>query len=318
MKGFLGIDVGSVTTKLALIDESNMVAWSTYRKTMGQPIRVLQTALRDLEKEIGPNIAAVGATGSGRRLASYLVGADVIKNEITAHAIASIMMVPGVRTIIEIGGQDSKLIIIRDGVVVDFSMNTVCAAGTGSFLEHQAVRLGIAIEELGRYAVSSQNPTRIAGRCTVFAESDMIHKQQLGHSIEDIVAGLCDALCRNYLSNLARGKEIRAPILFQGGVAANSGIKASFEREFSKEIIIPEHFGIMGAIGAALLAKESAPVETAFRGFTIANQPLVTSSFYCSDCSNSCCVLEISDRETVIARWGDNCGKWSTELEKRR
>jgi len=317
VKGFLGIDVGSVTTKLALIDENNIVLWSTYRKTMGQPIRVLQTALRDLQSEIGPEIAAVGTTGSGRRLASYLIGADVIKNEITAHAIASITMLPGVRTIIEIGGQDSKLIVIRDGVVVDFSMNTVCAAGTGSFLEHQATRLGLAIEELGRYAVSSQNPTRIAGRCTVFAESDMIHKQQLGHGIEDIVAGLCDALCRNYLSNLARGKEIRAPILFQGGVAANDGIKASFEREFNKEIIIPEHFGIMGAIGAALLAKESSPLETMFRGFTIANQPLVTTSFYCSDCSNACCVLEISDRETVIARWGDNCGKWSSELEKR-
>jgi len=317
VKGFLGIDVGSVTTKLALIDENNIVLWSTYRKTMGQPIRVLQTALRDLQSEIGPEIAAVGTTGSGRRLASYLIGADVIKNEITAHAIASITMVPGVRTIIEIGGQDSKLIIIRDGVVIDFSMNTVCAAGTGSFLEHQATRLGLAIEELGRYAVSSQNPTRIAGRCTVFAESDMIHKQQLGHGIEDIVAGLCDALCRNYLSNLARGKEIRAPILFQGGVAANDGIKASFEREFNKEIIIPEHFGIMGAIGAALLAKESSPLETMFRGFTIANQPLVTTSFYCSDCSNACCVLEISDRETVIARWGDNCGKWSSELEKK-
>lgn len=317
MEGFLGIDVGSVTTKLALLDGNNSVVWSTYRKTMGQPIRVLQSALRDLEKEIDPFIAAVGATGSGRRLASYLVGADVIKNEITAHALASITMLPGVRTIIEIGGQDSKLIIIRDGVVIDFSMNTVCAAGTGSFLEHQAGRLGLAIEELGTYAVSSLNPTRIAGRCTVFAESDMIHKQQLGHSIEDIVAGLCDALCRNYLSNLARGKEIRSPILFQGGVAANEGIRASFEREFSKEIIIPEHFSIMGAIGAALLAWESAPLETRFRGFTIANQPLVTTSFHCSDCSNACCVLEIRDEETTIARWGDNCGKWSAELEKK-
>jgi predicted CoA-substrate-specific enzyme activase len=316
LEGYLGIDVGSVTTKLALIDDRDRVLWSAYRKTMGQPIRVLQSALGDLSRQVNPTIAGVGATGSGRRLALHLVGADVVKNEITSHALASITMVPGVRTIIEIGGQDSKLIIVRDGVVVDFSMNTVCAAGTGSFLEHQAARLGLAVEELGNYALASKSPARIAGRCTVFAESDMIHKQQMGHGIEDIVAGLCDALCRNFLSNLARGKEMRDPILFQGGVAANDGIRASFEREFNKEIIVPVHFHIMGAIGAALLAKEHAPEKTRFRGFTIADQPLVTSSFHCRDCHNSCCVLEIRDSVASIARWGDDCGKWSAELER--
>ena len=318
MEGYLGIDVGSVTTKIALVDSKGSVLWSTYRKTRGQPIRVLQAALRDLQRDASPRILGAGATGSGRRLASYLVGADIIKNEITAHAVAAIRMVPGVRTIIEIGGQDSKLIIIRDGVVVDFSMNTVCAAGTGSFLEHQAVRLGLAVEELGRYALASENPTRIAGRCTVFAESDMIHKQQMGHSIEDIVSGLCDALCRNYLSNLARGKELTDPVIFQGGVAANEGIRASFERELNREIIVPPHFNIMGAIGAAMLAQELSPAETRFRGFSIAEQQLTTSSFYCSDCHNSCGVIEIKDGDDVIARWGDSCSKWSAELEARR
>lgn len=317
MEGFLGIDVGSVTTKLALIDLTGRVVWSTYRKTKGTPIRVLQSGMRDLFRQVtpAPVIAGVGATGSGRRLAAYLIGADVVKNEITAHAVAAIEMIPGVRTIIEIGGQDSKLIIVRDGVVVDFSMNTVCAAGTGSFLEHQAVRLGLAIEELGGYALASKNSTRIAGRCTVFAESDMIHKQQMGHSIEDIVSGLCDALCRNFLSNLARGKELREPILFQGGVAANYGIRASFERELNKEIIVPEYHTITGAIGAALLARELSPAKTKFRGFTIAHQSLTTSGFYCSDCHNACGVMEIRDDEDTIARWGDNCGKWSAELE---
>lgn len=315
MKGYLGIDVGSVTTKLALIDKEGAVLWSTYRKTQGQPIKVLQSALRDLFRNMNPVILAAGATGSGRSLASYLIGADVIKNEITAHAVAAIKIAPGTRTILEIGGQDSKLIIIRDGVVVDFSMNTICAAGTGSFLEHQSARLGLAVEELGSYALSSKNPTRIAGRCTVFAESDMIHKQQMGHGIEDIVSGLCDALCRNYLSNLARGKELREPIIFQGGVAANHGIKASFERQLNKEVIIPQHFNIMGAIGAALLAHELSPMETKFRGFSIAHQELSTSSFYCSDCHNTCGVIEIKDRDAIIARWGDSCSKWSAELE---
>ncbi len=320
MEGYLGIDVGSVTTKLAFIDTESNVIWSIYRKTRGQPIRTLQSALRDLSREGDPTptVLGCGATGSGRRLASYLAGADIVKNEITAHAVAAIKLVPGVRTILEIGGQDSKLIIIRDGVVVDFSMNTVCAAGTGSFLEHQAVRLGLAVEELGGYALASSSPTRIAGRCTVFAESDMIHKQQMGHDIEDIVSGLCDALCRNYLSNLARGKELLEPVIFQGGVAANEGIKASFERELNKDIIVPDHFNIMGAIGAAMLAHECAPEETHFKGFSIAHQQLTTSSFYCSDCHNACGVMEIKDGEDIIARWGDSCSKWTAELEERQ
>ncbi|MGE5894963.1 MAG: acyl-CoA dehydratase activase [bacterium] len=316
MEGFLGVDIGSVSTKLVLIDLKGRVLWSTYRKTQGQPIKMLQAALRDLARQGTLSVAGVGATGSGRRLVSYLIGADIIKNEITAQALASLTFVPEARTIIEIGGQDSKLILVRDGVVIDFSMNTVCAAGTGSFLEHQAGRLGLAIEELGTYALSSRNPARIAGRCTVFAESDMIHKQQMGLSIEDIVAGLCDALCRNYLSNLARGKEIREPILFQGGVAANHGIRAAFERELNKEVTVPEHFNIMGAIGAALLARELSPRKSTFRGFTVATQPLVTSGFPCSDCQNACSVIEIRDAETVIARWGDHCGKWSAEIER--
>lgn len=315
-EGFLGIDIGSVTTKLVLVDETERILWSAYRKTMGQPIAVLQNCLSELAAEFNPAIRGVGATGSGRRLVSYLLGADVVKNEITAHAIAALAVLPEVRTIIEIGGQDSKLIIVRDGVVVDFAMNTVCAAGTGSFLEHQAQRLGIPIERVGSYALAAGDPVRIAGRCTVFAESDMVHKQQSGHRVEDIVAGLCEALCRNYLSNLARGREIRDPILFQGGVGANEGIRAAFERELEKKVTVPPHFNIMGALGAALLAKEQSPQKSKFRGLAIAQQPLISGSFQCSDCQNGCRVLEIRDSGGILARWGDNCGKWTEELEQ--
>jgi predicted CoA-substrate-specific enzyme activase len=253
-------------------------------------------------------VRGVGTTGSGRKLADYITGADQVKNEITAHAVSAIHFIPNVRTIVEIGGQDSKLILIRNRVVTDFSMNTVCAAGTGSFLEHQAARLGISIGELGSHALAASSPARIAGRCTVFAESDMIHKQQMGHNLEDIVAGLCDALVRNYLNNLARGKEIAGPVIFQGGVAANPGIKAAFERELGKEFIVPKYYPIMGAIGAALLARSTR--KTRFRGWSVAEQQLSTSSFYCSDCPNSCGVVEINDSDRVIARWGDSCGKW--------
>ena len=161
---------------------------------------------------------------SARYLIKAVMGADVAKTEIIAHAVASTTLIPDVNTILEIGGQDSKIIILRNGIVADFAMNSVCAAGTGSFLDHQATRLGIPIEDFGDYAIRSENAVNIAGRCGVFAESDMIHKTQMGYSKEDIIHGLCDALVRNYLNNVGKGKDIKPPIVFQGGVAYNKGI----------------------------------------------------------------------------------------------
>jgi predicted CoA-substrate-specific enzyme activase len=217
MAHYLGIDVGSVSTNLVVMDEDGKIEEAIYLRTQGQPIKAIQEGLRILSKnEKNWDIKGVGTTGSGRQLAAVIAGADVVKNEITAHAVAAMKEVPDVRTVIEIGGQDSKIIILRDGVVTDFAMNTVCAAGTGSFLDQQANRLGIPIEEFGYYALRSQNPVRIAGRCAVFAESDMIHKQQMGYKVEDIIRGLCQALVRNYLNNVGKGKEIRPKVVFQG------------------------------------------------------------------------------------------------------
>src|SRR5659263_191254 len=188
---------------------------------------------------LGIDVGSVGTTGSARHLTGIIVGADVVKNEITAHAVAASQVVPDVNTVLEIGGQDSKLIILRDGVVTDFAMNSVCAAGTGSFLDHQSARVAIPIEDFGNYAVRSESPAHIAGRCSVFAESDMIHKQQVGVAVEDIIYGLYHALVRNYLNNLSKGKELLAPMVFQGGVAANAGMKRAFEDALSMEIVIP-------------------------------------------------------------------------------
>ena len=205
---FLGIDVGSVTTKLAILDENGKYIDSYMLRTAGQPVKAVQEGMRAIKSQAKQeyDILGVGTTGSGRNLAGALVGADVIKNEITAHAVAASTFNPGVQTILEIGGQDSKIIILRDGIVTDFAMNTVCAAGTGSFLDQQASRLNVPIQNFGATALQSTNPARIAGRCGVFAESDLIHKQQLGYPICDLLYGLCQALVRNYLSNLALGK----------------------------------------------------------------------------------------------------------------
>jgi predicted CoA-substrate-specific enzyme activase len=312
---YLGIDVGSVTTKVAALDENDELVASSYARTEGKPIVVVQQALREIAETLpaATEVAGIGTTGSGRYLAGAMVGADVMKNEITAHAVAASHYFPETRTILEIGGQDSKIILLRDGVAVDFAMNTVCAAGTGSFLDQQAYRLHMSIEDFGPAALQSKSPVRIAGRCTVFAESDMIHKQQMGHSVPDILYGLCEALARNYLNNLGLGKEILPPVVFQGGVAANKGMIRAFEETLKTEIQVPRHHHIMGAIGAALLAHEDMIAESrpsSFRGFGVSDLNYRTSSFECKGCSNLCEILEIRAGRELVARWGGRCGKW--------
>lgn len=314
---FLGIDVGSVSTNLIVIDGSGEIYCREYLRTQGRPIPAVQAGLAAIQNSL-PNleIRAVGATGSGRQLAAAIVGADVVKNEITAHAVAATYFHPDVQTVIEIGGQDSKIIILREGVVTDFAMNTVCAAGTGSFLDQQAARLGIPIGEFGEIALQAENPVRIAGRCTVFAESDMIHKQQMGHSVSDILAGLCAAMVRNYLNNVGKGKDIRPTVLFQGGVAANRGMRKALEDELGCPIVVPSAFDVMGALGAALLAKdyiERNREQTKFRGFGTSKANYSVGSFECPACANRCEIVNICLEDEIIARWGSRCGRWETK-----
>ncbi len=314
---YLGIDVGSVSTNTSIINERGNILHVTYKRTKGTPLTAIQGTFTELNDKLNGQffVNGVGATGSGRKLTGLVVGADVIKNEITAHAMSAMRECPDVQTVIEIGGQDSKIILIREGVVVDFSMNTVCAAGTGSFLDQTAARLDIPVEEFGDLALKSRHPTHIAGRCTVFSESDMIHKQQLGHPVEDIVAGLCEALVRNFINNVARGKEIRGPILFQGGVAANEGIRRAFEKYLKQSIIVPENCTVMGAVGAAFLAQEARKNGlngTRFRGFDgVDIQKIATKSFECEECPNHCEILRIFVDGEQAACWGSRCGKWS-------
>ncbi len=316
----LGIDVGSVSTNLVLIDSDGKVVEKLYLRTNGRPIEAIIAGMSSLKSKIASDAVVIGAgtTGSGRQLAGAIVGADIMKNEITAHAAAACHVVPEVKTILEIGGQDSKIILMENGIVCDFSMNSVCAAGTGSFLDRQASRLEIPIEEFGGFALRAKSPVRIAGRCAVFAESDMISKQQAGHSTEDIIAGLCDALVRNYLNNLAKGKAICGPILFQGGVAANVGILAAFEKALNKKIIIPQHYDVMGAYGAALLADDEIRLsgrKTSFIGFENMSRTFAAESFVCSGCANQCEVVRIKSDDKYIANWGDRCGKWNMASE---
>jgi predicted CoA-substrate-specific enzyme activase len=315
MEAYLGIDVGSVTTKLAVLDSGDKLVGHLYLPTQGKPIEMVQKCLREVKKQLSGDveIGGVATTGSARYLAGVIVGADMVKNEITSHAVGALHYFPEGQTIIEIGGQDSKIIIIRDGIVTDFGMNTVCAAGTGSFLDHQALRLNMSIEQFSQRSLESTTPVRIAGRCTVFAESDMIHKQQMGHRTEDILYGLCQALVRNYLNNVGLGKDIQPPVIFQGGVAFNQGIIKAFREELKMEVIVPPHHEVMGAIGAALLVHEemsAAKKESRFKGFGVSEIKYRTSSFECKACPNLCEIAQLSLDGKVLARWGGRCDMW--------
>jgi len=316
---YLGIDVGSVTTKLAVLNRDNELIASLYLPTEGKPVTMVQQGLRQIGQQLPAEaeVLGVATTGSARYLAGAIVGADLVKNEITCQAVAAIHHIPEVQTVIEIGGQDSKVIIVREGIVTDFGMNTVCAAGTGSFLDHQASRLNMSIGELARRALLSDNPTRITGRCAVFAESDMVHKQQVGHRVEDIIYGLCQALVRNYLNDVGSGKDIQPPVVFQGGVAFNQGIVRVLGEDLGTEIIVPPHHEVMGAIGAALLAHESAADNrngSQFKGFGISEVEYKTSSFECQACPILCEIVQVSVDYRVLACWGGRCDMWEGSL----
>lgn len=322
MQYYLGVDIGSVSSNFVLMTEKLEICKKVYLRTQGNPVKAIKEGYEIIKNSMGPDsarIQGVGSTGSGRHLAAVLMGADIVKNEITAHAVAASSFYPGVRTILEIGGQDSKIIILRDGIVSDFAMNTVCAAGTGSFLDQQAARLNVAIEQFGELALKSVQPVRIAGRCGVFAESDMVHKQQMGYPVEDIIMGLCEALVRNYLNNVASGKKIEDMIIFQGGVAANSGLKKAFEKMLKLKIHVPDNYEVMGAIGSAILAMEKmggSGQETCFKGDNfILEGDFKTSSMECRGCPNQCEVVCIKRNGEALAYWGDRCKKWEATIK---
>lgn len=311
---FLGIDVGSVSTKMVALNAgSHAIIDQAYVRTHGDALGSLRALMKRLaDRHSGLSVRASATTGSGRHLAARLINTPLIKNEITTHTLAGLHLMPEARTIVEIGGQDSKIILIRNGMAVDFAMNTVCAAGTGSFLDQQAGRLGIRVDDMGEMALSSENPAGISGRCTVFAETDMIHKQQIGIPTHDIVAGLCRALVRNYLASVARGKPILSPVVFQGGVAANKGIVREFQAQTGLEFHVSPYFGVAGAYGAALLASMVRAEQPPFQGFELLTRQHDIRSFVCTQCEEACSVLKLYRDGRLIAFWNDRCGRYSS------
>lgn len=314
-QAYLGIDVGSISTKGVIIDERNTLLASAYIWTEGNPIAAVKKLVGLLDKQLDRNIhtvVATGTTGSARRLIGTIVSATVVKNEITAHAVGTTTFHPDVRTILEIGGQDSKIILVENGVAVDYAMNTLCAAGTGAFLTSQARRLGIEVEDMGQLALQSKHPTPIAARCTVFAESDLVHKIQMGHPREDIIAGVCNAVAANYLNNVGKGKKIATPVVFQGGVSKNIGVVKAFEDMLHCTVTVDEDGHLMGAIGAAILARG----DTGRRefDFNIENMEFITREAGCGRCSNNCEIICVYRNGKLIDSWGNRCERGAVQI----
>jgi predicted CoA-substrate-specific enzyme activase len=316
---FLGIDIGSVSTNLAVIDADRNVLKEIYLRTDARPIEAVSRGLREIERDLGVKIRirGVGTTGSGRELIGELVGADTVNDEITAHKtgaafIDRTILGLGVDTIFEIGGQDAKFISLEEGIVVDFAMNEACAAGTGSFLEERAKELGIRIEEeFARIALASDQPVKLGERCTVFMERDVNSYLQRGAELEKLVAGLAYSVATNYINRVVRGRKIGEVIFFQGGTAYNDAVAAAFSSILGKRIIVPPFNGVMGAVGSALLARDKMlgrAERSAFRGFDLDKVDYQILEFTCKGCTNFCQMQRFTV-EGENTYWGDKCSE---------
>lgn len=315
---YLGIDIGSISTNLVLIDENKNIILKKYLPTAGRPIEAVKQGLKEiqtgLKEEI--NIVGVGTTGSGRYMIGDLVGADIVRNEITAQATGALHLDPEVDTIFEIGGQDSKYISLENGVVVDFAMNKVCAAGTGSFLEEQAEKLGINIKnDFANLAAQANSPALLGDRCTVFIESELNKWLQKGAKKSNLAAGLAEAIVKNYLNKVVETRRIGRNIFFQGGVGFNNAVVKAFEKIIGKKITVPPHHEVTGAIGIALLAlKEKSWAKSSFQGFNLAQLNYSTEIFECKSCPNLCEVNKIALEGDKPIYYGGRCEKWEKRL----
>ena len=321
VKAYLGVDVGSISTNVVVIDNQNRVLSKRYLMTAGRPLEAIKKGLKEVGEEVGNKVQvlAVGTTGSGRYLTGDFIGADVIKNEITAQATAAMDIDPMVDTIFEIGGQDSKYISLSKGAIIDFEMNKVCAAGTGSFLEEQAEKLDISIkDEFSNLALSASCPASLGERCTVFIESDLVHHQQMGVDRADLVAGLSYSIVLNYLHKVVGDRKIGDHIFFQGGTAFNLGVVAAFEKVMGKKITVPCNHDVTGAIGAAILAREEREnAKSNFKGFGLGKRNYELTSFECKKCPNRCEIKRLKVKGERPLLYGSRCERFEIDRKKK-
>src|SRR3989344_5213595 len=310
---WLGVDVGSVSGKIALIDEKGNLIDSVYIKNQGI-FETLQKMFESLDID-EYKIMGCGVTGSGRNLVRILLNADIAKSEVIAHSSATLFYYPNARTIFEIGGEDSKLITVENGILSNFSMNSVCGGGTGAMIENIASRMDIGLEEIGDIALKSATELDLPGKCGIFCTSAVVSKLNAGFKKEDILFGVCRALVRNYLAMCAKGRQLKPDFVFQGATALNKALVKALEEEINHGVIVPEYCSLMGAIGMALIAKENNEKTKFGKGFDISK--FNTLSFKCSDCSNRCEVTQVYKNRQLLGAINTRCGKWETKRNEK-
>ncbi len=329
---FIGIDVGSTSTKSVLMDRDRRMILDVYRKTLGNPIdavKKLLRAIREWAEKEGVELIFLGAgtTGSGREMVGRVIGADLIVNEITTHHTGAMEEDPEIDTIFEIGGQDSKYIYNVNGFIRDSNMNYVCAAGTGSFIEEQAKKLGFAVEDVGKKVLGIAPPIT-SDRCTVFMEQDIQVLLKKGYSREEVLAATVYSIAQNYLTKVV-GNRLKNPrkIFFLGATAKNSGLVAAFEQLLDVEMKVSPFCHVMGAYGVALLllkrfkgenANEQL-AETRFRGFDFIDIEVKLSEESCQYCTNYCTITSASIAgEDRNVSWGYMCGRDPDDKVKKK
>ncbi len=313
MKTYIGLDVGSVSVKLARIDERGSLVNSVYLRNCG----LVETVMKGLESiSDDSEVAGVGVTGSGRKFVGMLVGADLVKTEILAHTFGTLSYYPDVRTLMDIGGEDSKLMILNDSILESFQLNSICSAGTGSFLESIAGRMGVQIEDVGDIALRSGQRLDFPSKCGVFTQSAVVSKKNSGAGKEDILMGVCRSLVSNYLT-MAKGVNLKPPFVFQGATAKNKAIVSAFEEELDHDVIVPEYCDVMGAIGIGIMTRRLNPVNTNFRGNSLLDKKYRTKTEIVDGCPNHCELTVLFEDDEYVGCIGNKCGKcaFNTELK---
>jgi predicted CoA-substrate-specific enzyme activase len=308
----MGIDIGSTSTKAILMDRERRVLAGFYTRTAGRPVLAVQklfASIHDLidENDIDFRIIGAGTTGAGRKFLGKIIGADIIIDEITAHARAAFELNPGVDTIIEIGGQDSKFTTLRKGLVTFSAMNNVCAAGTGSFIEEQALKLRCPLSDYSSRAEGKRAPIA-SDRCTVFMERDINHYLSEGYSVDEVLASVLHSIRENYLTKVAIESSIGNTICFQGATAKNKALVAAFEQRLNKPIHVSRYCHLTGALGVALMLIEQGAEESRFKGLRLYKKDIPVKSEVCGLCTNHC-KITIADVDGESVAYGFLCGR---------
>jgi len=315
--GYLGVDVGSTSTKGVIMDESGKrLLGKNYLMTEGRPVEAIRQVFRNLLRDGAGKvkIAGVGVTGSGRYLVGGFIGADMIKNEITAQTRAAAELDPEA-DIIEIGGQDSKLVIKRNGVVVDYHMNKACAAGTGSFIDELAEMLGVSVTngQFADLAFAAPHTIDLGTRCAAFMGQAVASAQQEGVPLEIITASLANSIAKNYLSKVVEHRKLGDKVILTGAVFYNKAVTSAFHQQLEgKKLTVPEHKEVSGAIGVALLAKEAmASQESKFKGFQeVVDSECKLTTFVCKGCDNNCTITRMYTPGEEPTFYGSRCDKY--------